>query len=82
MREMDKLTDLYESLAEARREVGMEPVPFHKFADLVRTQVKKLRHTGNMEVAFRVAVKDGKVALTARALQGVGVKGRGQGDEG
>src|SRR5687767_14501847 len=33
VREIDKLTELYESLAEARREVGEEQVPFHKFAD-------------------------------------------------
>ncbi len=43
LREMDKLRDLYDSLAEARREVGEEAVPFHKFADLVKTQVKKLQ---------------------------------------
>jgi len=71
LREMDKLTELYESLSEARREVGEEQVPFHKFADLVKKQVKKLRETGSPEVAFRVAVKDGKVNLTARALKGV-----------
>jgi hypothetical protein len=71
VREMDKLTDLYESLAEARREVGQEPVAFHRFADLVRAQVKKLRQAGSSEVAFRVAVKGGKVAFTARALKGV-----------
>jgi hypothetical protein len=71
VREIDKLTDLYESLAEARREVGEEQVPFHKFAELVKNQVKKLRATGSPEVAFRVAVKDGKVKLTARALKGV-----------
>jgi hypothetical protein len=70
IREIDKLTDLYESLAEARREVGDDPVPFHKFADLIKTQVKQLRQTGSAEVAFRVAVKDGKVAFTARALKG------------
>jgi hypothetical protein len=69
-REIDKLTELYESLAEARREVGQEPVAFHRFADLVRTQVTKLREAGSSEVAFRVAVKDGKVAFTARALRG------------
>lgn len=69
--EVDKLTDLYESLAEARREVGQEAVAFHRFAELVRTQVKKLRHAGSSEVAFRVAVKNGKVAFTARALKGV-----------
>ena len=71
MHEIDKLHELYDSLAEARREVGEETVPFHKFADLVKTQVKKLRDTGSQEVAFRVAVKDGKVNFTARALKGV-----------
>ena len=43
VREMDKLHELYESLAEARREVGEEPVPFHKFAELVKGQVSKLQ---------------------------------------
>ena len=70
-REMDKLTELYESLAEARREAGEESVPFHKFADLVKKQVKKLQKSGSPEVAFRVAMKDGKVSFTARALKGV-----------
>jgi hypothetical protein len=70
VREIDKLTDLYESVAEARREVGDDAVPFHKFADLIKAQVKKLRQTGSSEVAFRVAVKDGRVSLTARALKG------------
>ena len=70
VREIDKLTELYESLAEARREVGEEQVPFHKFADLVKGQVTKLRQSGSPEVAFRVAVKDGKVSFTARATEG------------
>ncbi|MCC7418579.1 MAG: hypothetical protein IT176_15700 [Acidobacteria bacterium] len=70
MREIDKLHELYDSLAEARRDVGEETVPFHKFADLVKTQVRKLRDTGSPEVAFRVAVKGGKVSFTARALKG------------
>ena len=70
VREIDKLTDLYESLAEARREIGEEAPPFHKFADLVKSQVKKLRQNGSPEVAFRVAVKEGKVSFTARALKG------------
>ena len=69
-REMEKLTELYESLAEARREVGEENVPFHKFADLVKGQVAQLRQGGSPEVAFRVAVKDGKVSFTARAMKG------------
>jgi len=69
-REQDKLHDLYESLAEARHEVGLEPVPFHKFAELVKSQVKKLGEDGT-EVAFRVAIKDGKVSFTARAMKGI-----------
>jgi len=70
LREMDKLQDLYESLAEARREVGEEAIPFHKFADLIKTQVGTFRQKGTPEVAFRVAVKGGKVAFTARAMKG------------
>ena len=64
---MDKLHDLYNSLVEARREIGEEAVPFHKFADLVKTQVKRLTSDGHC--VFRVAVKDGKVNFTARATK-------------
>ena len=70
LQEMDKLHDLYESLSEARKEIGEAAVPFHKFADLVKTQVKKLNSDGHTEVAFRVAMKDGKVNFTARATKG------------
>jgi hypothetical protein len=68
VREMDKLTELYDSLSEARRAVGEDQVPFHRFADLVKGQVEKLSQSG-AEVAFRVAVKDGKVSFTARAVK-------------
>ena len=70
MKEMDKLHELYDSLTEARRQVGEDTVPFHKFADLVKSQVSKLGSNGSGEVAFRVAVKDGKVNFTARAMKG------------
>lgn len=69
MKEMDNLHELYDSLVEARRSVGEEAVPFHKFAELVKSQVTKLKSSGNEEVAFRVAVKDGKVAFTAKGLK-------------
>jgi hypothetical protein len=69
---MDKLQELYDSLSEARRELGAGPVPFHKFADLVKAQVAKLKSAGTGEVAFRVAMKDGRVQFTARALKGAG----------
>ena len=67
-KEMDKLHELYDSVVEARRAIGEEPVPFHRFADLVKSQVKKLKTPGT-EVAFRVAVKDGKVTFTAKAMK-------------
>jgi len=71
LREMDKLHTLYESLAEARRETGQDAVPFHKFVELVRQQIGTLTQQGSEEVAFRVAMKGGKVAFTARALRGM-----------
>jgi len=70
MREMDKLHTLYDSLMDARRQVGEDVVPFHRFAALVKDQVSKLRDTGTAQVAFRVAMKDGKVNFTARGLKG------------
>ena len=70
MQEQDRLHDLYDALVEARRAIGEDALPFHKFADLVKTQVKKLRDNGSPEVAFRVALKDGKVNFTARAMKG------------
>lgn len=70
MKEIDKLEALYESLMDARRTLGGTPVPFHKFAGLVKDQVGKLRQAGSAEVAFRVAVQGGKLSLTARAMRG------------
>lgn len=69
MREVDKLHSLYDSLMDARRQVGDDVVPFHKFAALVKDQVSKLRANGSPEVAFRVAMKEGKVNFTVRAMK-------------
>ena len=69
--ETDKLQDLYESISAARREVGASAVPFQRFAELVKTQVQKMKGHAGAEVAFRVSVKDGKVSFTARALGGI-----------
>jgi hypothetical protein len=63
----DKLRELYDSLAEAKREIGEDALPFEQFAELVQRHITKLNQDGDIEVGFRVAVKDGKVALTARA---------------
>ena len=70
VREIDKLHVLYDTLMDARRRAGDEVVPFHRFAALVSSQVTKLRAEGSAEVAFRVAVKDGKVNFTVRGLKG------------
>jgi hypothetical protein len=70
MHEMDKLHSLYDALMDARRKQGEDVVAFHKFTALVKDQVKKIRESGSAEVAFRVTVKDGKVAFTARGLKG------------
>src|SRR4030095_11805668 len=56
LKEMEKVHQLYADLATARREAGQEAIPFHKFADLVKTQVNSLKEKGSPEVAFRVAV--------------------------
>ena len=69
MREMDKLHTLYDSLMDARREAGDDVVPFHRFAALVKDQVTKLKSEGSEAVAFRVAVVEGKVNFTARAVK-------------
>ena len=69
MREMDKLHSLYDSLMDARREMGEEIVPFHRFAALVKDQVAKVRDTGASEVAFRVTKTEGKVNFTVRGLK-------------
>ena len=76
--EIDKVQNLYDRLMDARREAGEAVVPFHKFVELIKHQVDQLRKAGSPEVAFRVAVKEGKVSLTARALKGI-KKGEGSG---
>lgn len=65
-----KLRELYQSFIEARQQAGQERVAFERFSRLVSTQVRTIQDKGATEVAFRVAIKDGKVALTARAMHG------------
>ncbi|BCS34656.1 hypothetical protein TBR22_A38840 [Luteitalea sp. TBR-22] len=70
LHESDKLRALYEALMEARRDEGREVVPFHRFAGMVRDQVRTLqeRHPGD-QVWFRVTRVDGHVNLTAQAVK-------------
>lgn len=69
LKEMDKLQDLYATLRDAREQRGEQNIPFHKFTELVKAQVSKLKKDGAPEVAFRVSVKDGKLNFTARGLK-------------
>lgn len=69
-RDDGKLQQLYDGLMEARQQAGQARIPFDKFADIVKTQVSAIRDKGSTEVAFRVALKDGKVSFSARALRG------------
>ena len=69
LKEMDKLHDLYATLRDAREQRGEQNIPFHKFTELVKAQVSKLKKDGAPEVAFRVSVKDGKLNFTARGLK-------------
>ena len=71
IRQIEKLTELYDSLADAKEKVSEPMVPFHKFAELVKSQVTKLLQAASTEVTFCVALKDGKVNFAARALKGV-----------
>jgi hypothetical protein len=68
-READKLQRLYQSLSDARKQAGQDPIPYDRFAELIRSQVSTLRSQGSSEVAFRVAVRDGKAALTAKVVK-------------
>lgn len=63
--EADKVRALHEQLNAARRQAGEGDVPFERFQEVVRAQVSKLGKDG-AEVAFKVSVKDGRVAFTAK----------------
>jgi hypothetical protein len=67
LHEMEKLHGLYDSLMDARRTAGEDVVPFHKFADLVKEQVHRLKSRGSQEVTFRVTAIEGRINLTAKA---------------
>ena len=77
MREMDKLHALYDTLMDARRQIGDDVVPFHQFAALVEGSGLEAARHGSAEVAFRVAVKEGKVNFTVRGVKGTKERGSG-----
>ena len=66
--EAGRVQELYERLAAARKETGEAPLAFDRVAALVKAQFQKYS-TGGTEVAFRVAMKDGKVLLTVKPVK-------------
>lgn len=69
--ESDKVKSLHEQLNAARRQAGEVDVPFERFQEVVRAQVSKLGSDGT-EVTFKVSVKDGRVAFTAKPVTASG----------
>lgn len=69
--EQDKLRDLYHAVADGRRELGATQPPFHRFAELVKSQMAEMQAGGTKDVAFRVAIAGGRLAFTARGLAGL-----------
>jgi hypothetical protein len=61
----DRVKELYERLAEAKKATGEAPIPFDRVAALVKAQVNKLGGDGK-DVAFRIATKNGKVQLEVK----------------
>ncbi len=64
----ERVKDLYEKLAAVKQAAGEATVPIERVAALVKAQVEKYAAEGS-EVAFRVALKDGKVSLTVKPVK-------------
>jgi hypothetical protein len=67
-RDADGVRGLYDRLSEARQKAGEKPLPYERFVEVVKAQVKK-HGGGGADVSFRVAVKDGKVTLSAKGQE-------------
>jgi hypothetical protein len=66
-RDSDRVTALYDELTRARQATGEPPMPFERFATVVKAQLAKLGG-GSNDVSFRVAVNQGKVRLMANRV--------------
>ena len=64
----DRVKQLYQQLTDAKKQAGETPVPLDRVAALVKAQVDKFKSEGK-DVTFKVAVKDGKVSLTATPVK-------------
>jgi hypothetical protein len=66
--ESDSVKQLFAQLADAKKQVGETPVAIDRLAALVKAQVDKFAAEGK-DVSFKVAMKDGKVQLTAKPTE-------------
>ena len=66
--EADHVKQLHAQLASAKRQAGEKEVPMDRLEKLVKAQVDKFKSEGK-DVTFKVAVKDGKVSLTATPVK-------------
>ena len=64
----DRVKQLHAQLTEAKKQAGETPVAIDRLAALVKAQVEKFKSEGQ-DVTFKVAVKDGKVSLTATPVK-------------
>jgi len=64
----DRVQQLYEQLSAAKQKAGEAPVAMDRVAALVKAQVDKFKSSGQ-DVQFKVALKDGKVQLTATPVK-------------
>ena len=66
--EPERVKAIYEQLSAARKQAGEQPIDYDRVKALLKAQVKQLGG-GDHDVAFRIALKDGKVALTVKAIE-------------
>lgn len=81
-RDVEKMQELYRGLMDAREQAGQPRIAFDKFAQMVKTQVSAIPDRGTADVAFRVALKGGKVSFSARVLRGAHREKHGTGPDG
>ena len=70
LHEQDKLHDLYDSLVEARNEVGQEAVPFHKFAEICEEPGEEAQRRRQRRGGVPRGYEGWEGGLTARAMKG------------
>ena len=66
--ESEPVKKLFEQLADLKKQAGETPLAIDRLAALVRAQVDKFAAEGK-DVSFKVAMKDGKVQLTAKPTE-------------